>query len=157
MKLQVMADIIKRVLKNVVETKKELYDVIGKEAVKRITTRTRLGKGVTSWGFNPIPLAPLRPSTKAARVKTATSELTSPSKSNLTMTGHMLDSMIYEAKNNNVKIKFDNTFAEQKRKWAEDGALNRLERKFFNLTASEINGIAKLITNYLTKLIKKII
>jgi hypothetical protein len=154
-KFSEIADKLKAYVDNMTKGNSALFKIIGDEAVKRIKTRTRLGQGCKEWGNYPNPLPGLKASTKSARGRMNLSGMTSPGKSNLTMTGHMLDSLAYKVSDNKTTIYFDNDFAENKREWAEDGDVGRrVARQFFNLTISEINGLKKIIVSYFNKIRK---
>jgi hypothetical protein len=167
LKFKAIGIILKKVIDKIIDTDQGLHDAIGQEAVKKIKLRTKLGQGVREFGGNPFKFEPLmsaknnmtgKPSTVEARKRmTDLSPETSPGKSNLTMTGQMLNSITYTAKDKMVSIRFDNDFAKKKATWAEDGSPDRAPRKFFNLSSSEINGMQKIAIDYLKRLIKKII
>lgn len=65
---------------------------LGEEAIRLIVKRTRLGYGVTTQGIKQ-PLKKLSPGYIKFRKKQNLSEFTTPSRSNLTFTGQLLDSM----------------------------------------------------------------
>jgi hypothetical protein len=74
-------------------SKKEMRE-IGDIIADLVRTRTRLGFGVNAVGTPKVPLKPLAESTKKARRRNRNlSPLTSPSKSNLTQTGALLESL----------------------------------------------------------------
>lgn len=84
-------DEVQKVMKD-----KTVLNKVGKEAVSQIQTRTRLGEGVEGDG-NVKPLEPLKSSTTRYRqfYRHNLSQFTTYSKSNLTATGQLLDSITY--------------------------------------------------------------
>lgn len=83
-------------------TRKKTLDEVGKLMADRIRLRTRLGKGVSQpTGGSPKPLAKLAPSTVRGRASfKGLSGDTTPSKSNLTRTGELLDSITHKVEDN---------------------------------------------------------
>jgi len=120
---------------------------IGEEMKSSIHNRTRLGYGVSSQGSSKATLAPLSPSYILWRSKNKGSmfSLARTSMSHLTLTGQMLSSIVYEIGHNNIILKFNNEFAQNKAQWAHDGANNRPPRPFFFLSDLDIKRVKLLL------------
>jgi hypothetical protein len=104
-----------------------------------VKKRTRSGKGSTPQG-NETNLKPLSPSYIKARQKMNLSPDTSPSKSNLTKSGDMLDDITANVKASNDKINitigFNSAKERKKAGYVSD------ERPFMNLTKAEEKQLA---------------
>ena len=119
---------------------------IGQYAVDRIKTRTRLGKGVKEFNTPSEKLKPLSRAYIKQRVKDSKlSSQTTPSKSNLTRSGGMLDSLTYKVSGDKVIIGFDKSSAERKAGYVSD------ERPFLTLSTAEYNGLIRLIRKEVLK------
>lgn len=144
---------------------------LGNEAIKRIQTRTRLGRGV-AYGSGERPKStPLKPLSEAyreyrTRVRKADgqrkkrislSPLTSPGKSNLTFTGQMLSNIkLIEAKQGYFELgivgeREDGLTNEEVAEFVAKGG-----REFFDLTEPEVEGLRAIIRLDLTKRVAKI-
>lgn len=139
----------------------EFMEQIGKQVRNQIVKRTRQGFGVKAAedGAGGTKLASLQPATIIFRKKLADlgklSSETSPKKSNLTMTGHMLDSLVYQATKFNVKIVFSDSFAAKKAEYAHAGAKNRKKRIFMYLTKAQtketVRTLQELADDYIQR------
>lgn len=180
MKLTDLKDKLRKLLDKIINTDSKLYAMVGSMSVDEIKRRTRLGYGVPKAGGPKEELKKLSPSYIMARkaamsgkaefmandkkvsfqastVKPLNSSLTSPSKSNLTYTGQMLDSLTYNSSKNSVNITFENPESKQKAKYAHEEEGNRPRRAFLNLSDKEKNLISKEVKQYLLAKVKKLI
>jgi hypothetical protein len=123
---------------------KQTFDEIGKNTANQIKTRTRLGKGVNDTPGKQESLKPLSEATKKIRQSKKSagklSSQTAPTRSNLTETGEMLDSIKYESSATEVRIYIDG--AENKKKATDQ---SNQGRKFMNLTKAEISELTRFI------------
>ena len=148
------SDDIKKALKALESMKKEvekdLIDV-GEEAVNLIKKRTRLGYGVADQGGAKTKLDKLSTGYIAQRKRNKPKGPSTPSKSNLTNTGDMLDALEAKEKaDNKVEIGFKTTKEEQKAEWVSE------DRPFNNLSKAEIKQLKKKLENSIKEAIKKI-
>lgn len=138
---------IKDALKDVLN--KSTFDEIGKITSESIKKRTRLGKGVDQSEGPLVPLKELKPSTKdrrTAKKKAGTlSNNTTPTKSNLTDTGAMLDSIKYESSATEVRIYIDGS---ENQKKANDQATQG--RRFMNLSKTEVANVVRFLQKKFT-------
>lgn len=104
-----------------------------------IRVRTRKGKGVATEGGAIKPLRKLEKSTVERRKRKQLHPETKPSKSNLTETGQMLDSIEGSGKKGEAVISYSNQEA------ANKAGFNRKKRPFENLSRGEIRKITKFI------------
>lgn len=108
---------------------------VGKYCEDKIRVRTRLGKSCDS-NDNESKLAPLSSIYVSYRATfPGLYAETRVKKSNLTLTGHMLNSITWMRKSNGIWLFFADDFAEQKARWAHEGSFkpNRPKRPFFYL------------------------
>lgn len=120
----------------------------GDFAADLIKKRTRLGFGVDKHGGRKSKLAPLTDAYKKQRKRHKPKGPTTPSKSNLTNTGDMLDDI--EAKvetGGDIKIGFSKKKNKDVAKWVSK------KRPFNFLSSPEL----KQIKNYLNELAKKLL
>jgi len=140
-------------MKQLLDMKKTVekdFSEVGDKAVDLIKKRTRLGYGVSDHGKPKKKLKKLSPAYIAARKKNKPKGLTSPSKSNLTNSGDMLDNLeSKDLKNNKIEIGFNNSKDEKKAKWVSD------DRPFNNLSKSELKQLKQLIDKSIKEAIKK--
>lgn len=117
---------------------------LGDEAAKLIQKRTRLGYGVAEHGGTKGKFEPLtEPYVKVRKVK-ATGP-TTPKKSNLTLTGQMLDNITSRVTGNGqVEVGFADADASQKAEW-----VSKL-RPFNNLSKPEIAQLRKKLQDDLS-------
>lgn len=130
-KLKALMDAVKDKL-----TSKDSMQELGDEAAQLIKKRTRLGYGLDKQGGVKQKLKPLSESYKRERKATGVASSTSPSKSNLTNTGAMLDNIGATASKGKVTIGFDDKFQEQKAEWVAEGG-----RPFNNLSEAELKQL----------------
>lgn len=120
---------------------------IAEETIKLIQKRTRKGTGVPKAGGAKRRLKPLTPEYKKYRRKLKKqgrlSPKTTPAKSNLTLTGEMIDSMDYRLSRGQIII-FSGK--DDLVKYNEEGG-----RVFLNLSNSEFNIVAQSIFDAFTK------
>lgn len=158
------ADAVKKVTSSI---KKNDLQSLGDFIAAMIRKRTRLGYGVNNTGGDRFKLADLkgRPkpysSTIRAReylkAKGELSSLTTPTKSNLTATGRMLDSIRAVVRGLGVTIFIPNSSRPDSKATNKEIARYNEEkgRPFFNLSGSEIrqlkNEVVKMIKNGLKR------
>ena len=123
---------------------------LGDEAAGLIRKRTRLGYGVDEHKGNKGKLEPLTdPYVKQRKVK-ATGP-TTPKKSNLTLSGSMLDSLSSRANNDgSVEIGFTDAHEAQKAVW------NSKLRPFNHLSKAEISQLRKKLQDDLNLKLQKL-
>lgn len=132
-----LRSIIKRIQRAVKETHSRTeLKVIGNEAAKIIRRRTRLGYGVSRNFAERHRLRPLSAAYVEYRKSFGSlSSFTTSKRSNLTLTGDMLDELgPTTITNQSVTLGFENTFSKQKAKWVTEGGrpflfMSRLETK----------------------------
>lgn len=145
---------INRVIKNI---DKILSKKLANKIVKGIRSRTRKSLGVETSGGRPTALAPLSESyieqRKRLKRNGQLSSKTSPSKSNLTKTGEMLDSLDYTLNKGQIVISVAQE-QKDKQKWNEDGdtSKNKPKRIFMNLSDEQIKEIEDAVLDELVKL-----
>ncbi len=164
MKFKSLTEAMKHIEKNLHKIEKDFYKpskfkLLADFIADRVRARTRRGYGVPVFGKGKEKLAPLKKSTIKARERMKAngqlSSETSPRRSNLTMTGKMLDDLYTKVVNNTVKIKFKTNYSEQKAKWAGEGSSNRAKREFRNLSSPELKDFMRRVKNILTEIVKK--
>ena len=136
---------------------KQVTEEIGKQIITIIRTRTRKGFGVDKPEGSIKKLAPLKPSTIAARTanKKNLHPDTSPAKSNLTETGSMLDNLRAESKKGVVTIRGGTPKDSEKAYFAHVGSDNRKPRPFLFLSASEGEELAKRLKEFIAKILNR--
>jgi len=123
------------------------YRTLGDYIVQVIRNRTRQGYGVDVPRGTKKPLKPLSSKYINYRIKYKNlSSETNPGTSNLTLTGHMLDSLTSIATNKYVRIDFTDKFAKDKAKW---NAESKEKRIFMNLSSDEYKDISEIVKDYL--------
>lgn len=128
---------------------KDLIDV-GEEAVKLIKKRTRLGFGVSEHGKPKKKLKKLSSGYVSARKRNKPKGPTTPSKSNLTLSGDMLDDLeATEKSDGTIEIGFSNKKEEEKAGWVSE------DRPFNNLSKSEIKQLQQKLGESIKEAIKK--
>lgn len=146
---------ITKLLKRLESIKLDLYKKnnmleLGKEAARLIKKRTRLGWGVSDHEAKKGKLKVLSASYKKARGKKRPKGPTSASKSNLTNTGEMLDSLKASVKKDGqVEIGFSNSDSEKKAGWVSK------DRPFNYISSSEFKQLRKFLQEKLQLIIKK--
>lgn len=140
---------------------------IGQIAADRIKVRTQLGRGVDVDGGPSVPLSKLKDSTKKSRKRKKElgdlSGLTSASKSNLTQSGQMLESIkVLKFSQGSAIIGPAGTRDDGKKnvdvaEYAEDGSSNRSPRRFLHLSGSELSGIQREFVSRIENVIKRLL
>lgn len=145
-----------RKLENLIKNgiSKQILENAGKIVAKNVKTRTRRGFGVNKEGGSSIKLKPLTPNYKEHRKnlkrKGTLSAETKPSKSNLTKTGEMLDSLNYKVEKNKISVLPTNKKNIKKAQYQDLQG-----RKFLNLNKREVLDIIDTIDKELQKDITK--
>lgn len=126
---------------------KKSLEALGEEACTIIARRTRLGYGVREDGQKREKLAPLSEAYKERRKadKDELSDLTRPGKSNLTLTGQMIDSMqVLNIKKQSVDIGPTGTRKGEQVTNAEVGRYVAKKRPWLHISKLEANQIFRL-------------
>ena len=138
---------------------------LGKILLRRIIARTRLGYGVVADGGKKVKFPELSHNYKLLRKRlgkdkrrkkkkytTKLSGKTRPSKSNLTLTGQMLDNTTYEVRGENIIFKGANQEAQDKINWNADWttrndgkSVRRIFLRLSNLDVKVLNKFAKKV------------
>jgi hypothetical protein len=129
-----------------------VVDILGKEMVKTIRDRVRLGYGVSGDKQSKTKFLPLLPSTIASRKRMEAKGLlldgSNAKRSHLTMTGQMMDNLVYQKEPTKLVILFDDTFAEDKANYHHDGVRSSQglrKRPFMFLTNMEFKAATRII------------
>lgn len=132
-----------------VQTEENL-GALGKVIAEQIKKRTRLGYGVEEQGDPQQKLKALSDDYKDWRKKNKgkLSSATTVSKSNLTQTGEMLDSIQSRVEGKSIILYFSTAFARAKARWVTDGG-----RPFFTLSGAEIQSVRKRVLDLIAKAI----
>lgn len=131
-------------------TSKDSLEEIGDEAVVLIKKRTRAGYGVDSKGSTKQKLKKLSTPYINQRKKKKPSGPTTPSKSNLTSSGDMLDDLTPKSpKQGKVEIGFKDKKSRDKAKYVSK------DRPFNNLSGPELKQMKAFIQKIVNKLLKK--
>lgn len=130
----------------------QVWEKVGQFTVDLIKKRTRLGYGVSAPGEVKQALKPLSPGYVKHRKKHPPKGPSTPSKSNLTYTGKMLEDIGYRILNNHdIEIYITTDESNQKALWNEENG-----RKFLNISNTEYeqirNYIEKLLNDEITRL-----
>jgi len=127
---------------------------VADEATKIVKTRTKQGKGVDKNGGSTQKLRQLKTSTikKRSQLKRAgkLSDETTPSKSNLTQKGEMINSVQGQGQKNLATVSLKGRKNQSKAEHQAD-----VGRKFMNLAKKEISDLANIIEDDIKKDIKK--
>lgn len=134
---------------------REILKIVGDEAIEIIRTRTRKGQGVDRPGGSNKKLAPLAPSTIEARERKRLSPETSPSESNLTETGKMLDNLKTIPRKGVVTIRGGDNEDDNKIAYAHFGSDNRPERPFLFLSEKEGEDLLKRLKAAIAKILNR--
>ena len=97
---------------NQIVNSRELLDAVGELIIEIIYNRVKSGKGVSDDTVPdpaPIGLAKLSRSYVEYRRKVRLGEFGSPAKSNLTLTGQMLNNLVYKVLQNRILVDIANT------------------------------------------------
>jgi len=129
---------------------KALYEELGKTAASMVKERTRKGKGVSNPKGNLENLKALSPKYIKRRQKMRNlSQETSPSKSNLTKKGEMLDNIKSKATNDQATVFIDGKKNNDAAKYGQK------DRPFMNLSSAEYNKLVNFIKEKIKTGIKK--
>lgn len=142
------SDILKALslkVKNITKDEAKSFDFLLDEIPMRIIRRTLLGKDL-----NNSPLKKLSPNYIKARKKMDLGSDAKPAKSNLTLTGEMLSSIVGVRNGNIFTFSFgSNTFANDKARWAKEGG-----RPFFGLSETDKKGLTTKISSILRQILR---
>lgn len=134
---------------------------IAEDFAEQIRQRTRKGKGVSKAGGPENNLKKLLPSTIAARKRKAKKgdlhPETSPSKSNLTDTGQMLDSLKGRAINDLIELSFSGKRKKSAVTNSEVAVYQEATgRRFFNLSNLDIKRLTNIMSDKLTRAVDRV-
>lgn len=133
--------------------KKNFLKKIGRTAKDAIRLRTRLGYGVDEPGGKKTKLAKLDPGYKKQRKKLSKngdlSSQTTPSKSNLTKTGEMLDTVHFKVTGKSIEVRVKPDQVEKVKGNVDLG------RTFFNLSDLEQKQLLDMIKKRLRDFARK--
>ena len=146
---------IKRELKQIESKSKDpsLLKPLGDKIVEKIKMRTRAGFGVAKPGGKQSKLAPLKKSYKDWRKKQKLPPETAWNRSNLTLTGEMLDSIKARIVRGKILPTFTGMNNRKKSKYAREGSKHRAKRIFLNLSDNEKKFISKWYKKIITALV----
>lgn len=158
-----LTKIIERLSKTVKESiDKRAMNAVGVFTTSLIVKRTRLGYGVTDFKAGKKKLAPLKASTiKRRSMFEGLAGTTRPKRSNLTMTGQMLESMAHKVTGpGSISIgprgtRRDGKTNEQVAQYAHDGSANRPQRIFNRISKLEFNQVVRFYRKSFGDLLKK--
>lgn len=146
-------------LNNTVYTQR-FFKSTGQQASDAIYRRVKSGFGVdndTKDKPRRKKLKPLSPSyINQRRRKGVRGEFGSPSRSNLTNTGQMLDSFKVKVSSNGFQVTIPNSARRDSKSNRQIANFVRRVRPFFALTGAEIRIIKKVIRDEVTKVFRKI-
>lgn len=132
-------------------TNRETLDAVGELVVERIRERTRGGSGAKTPGGNASALKPLSPSYVKQRARDPNlSPETSPSTSNLTRYGDMLDSLYYAIRQGKVFVSVEG--ADNLRK----AIYTSVDRPWANLTRADVTAVRDLVSKLSGEVVKKL-
>lgn len=127
---------------------------LGEEIKQEIFLRTKLGYGVDKEGAPQKKLKPLTEGYKKARKGHLSKKLssdTTPARSNLTLSGDMLNDMEVTVKGDKVSIGFGSKHSKDKVEW---NSING--RDFFHISKAQIMALTKQIKDRISQILKKI-
>lgn len=151
--------------KELISAAKEIQSIsvlreIGNETAERIKVRTQSGKGVSENNKEATPLKKLKRSyiEQRKKKKSELSPKATPSRSNLTRTGQMLESMkVTSVKIGSVTIGPSGSRTDSDLNNKEVAGYVSLERPFLNLSRAELNGLTRLIHEKLNSILGRIL
>ena len=132
-------------------TSKASLQDLGDEAAVLIKKRTRIGYGLSEHNGTKEKLKPLSAPYKKFRKTTTLSTATNSNKSNLTLTGQMLDNIGATVDGESVTIGFKDKFASDKAGWVS------VLRPFNFLSKAEIAQLRKRLEDRLISKFKDIL
>lgn len=128
----------------------DVLQSIGDDFVDQLRTRTRLGNSLDKHGGEPSKLKPLSfEYVEHRKTFKGLSELTKPTKSNLTLTGDMLDDLTATAQNDQITITFKNQYSKDKARWVS------AVRPFLFISRVQIERLKNNLEKKITELLKK--
>lgn len=131
-------------------TKPKFLNEIGQQIVEDIYKRTKLGYGIEEPRGTQSKLKPLTGQYKKMRKSfPKLSTDTSPSKSNLSLTGDMLNDLKVKVTNTKALIYLGSEFSKNKAKWNSEKG-----RTFLNVSNTQVSKIIALLKNKLKELLK---
>ncbi len=129
----------------------QLLQKIGDDFVDQIRTRTRLGNGLDKNGGEPSKLRPLsKPYVEQRKTMANLSPLTKSNKSNLTLTGDMLDDLKATVQDDKITISFKEQFSKDKARWNTEKG-----RPFLFISRVQIERLKNSIEKNIAALLKK--
>lgn len=117
-------------------TSNQNLDRMAKDLAEQIKIRTRLGMGLSTAGGEPTKLKALSTGYKKQRKNKILYSETSPSKSNLTLTGEMLNDIVGTSNANGITIDMGSALSKDKLQWNKDNG-----REFLNISRVQIERI----------------
>jgi hypothetical protein len=146
-RIREIGELPRRVARHI--TSRPYLEMIGKLVSEEIVTEGRRGYGAEKDNATVKKFAPLRPATikrrEHLRAIGKLSDMTQPSKSNLTETAHMFDNLTYKVKQDGVKILFDDSWAKKKAFFAHNGSTIRKKRPFMFVSKKNIRQAIRLM------------
>lgn len=147
-----LAKQLEQTLKDILSEKN--LEKIAQDIVDQIVLRTKLGKGVSQAEGPEKPLEKLSTSYKKQRKslqsKGKLHETTTPTRSNLTQTGEMLDSIRYKINGEEITIYIEGEFNNKKANWQVDQ-----KRSFLNISSVQKKRLINLINTQIQAAFKK--
>jgi hypothetical protein len=131
-------------------TSSENLQKIGSDLAEQIKVRTRLGNGLAENGGEPDKLRPLSEPYIKERKVTQLSQFTTAKKSNLTLTGQMLDEIVAKIANGIITITFKSQESKDKARWNTDKG-----RPFLSISRVQIERLTNALNKQLSEAIKK--
>lgn len=148
------------ILMKITEALEPCGEELGKELVKQIRVRVRLGYSVEGTNQQKKKFANLRPFTILARQRLALSgglfPGSRPNRSHLTMTGDMMNKLTYKATGPTVLLFFSDNFSRLKASYAHQGYRNRVPRPFLFLSDTEMRMTNRIVQKYLDRYVDSI-
>lgn len=164
------SDILKALslkVKNITKDEAKSFDFLLDEIPMRIIRRTLLGKDIDNnplkklsksyiefrkgnLSFRTSKTGVVYPIKKGSFTPPTLSSDAKPAKSNLTLTGEMLSSIVGKRSGNIFTFSFgSNTFANDKARWAKEGG-----RPFFGLSESDKKGLTTKISSIFRQILR---
>ena len=142
---KVTSDAVNAALKQLAT--KEFMKYVGDQIASDIKKRTKLGYGVATEGGPQEKLKPLSDNYKKYRKGKVASD-TSPSKSNLTFSGDMLNDLVVTVTDTKATIDLGSELSRNKEKWQREQG-----RVFFNISKTQISMLTSLIKKKLKEIL----
>lgn len=132
-------------------TSAKLMQDIGDDLAEQIRVRTRLGNGLSKNNEEPSKLRKLsKDYIDQRKAKEDLSELTTPSKSNLTLTGTMLSELEAKADKEKITLTFGSQFSKDKARWNDEKG-----RPFLYISRVQVERLKNSLEKKITELLKK--